>query len=545
MKRVYLFVAAIVSITCATWARAEVVYFNDFENTSDPLTEWSDKREVKTTPGTIEHPIDRFLGEFGLTCTSNVTLSLDNLPPHNRAKVSFDLYIIRSWDGNANPDLWTLDVNDGPLIHLIHTSFSNCHWCTGDSLRQSYPGGYPTDDYPLRTGATEVDTLGYIIGGYEADSVYRLSFDFDHTEENLILNFIGGSNQPCGDESWGLDNVQVEISRLTVAKPNGGESWMAETTEDIQWEICSDANIAEVKIEYSANNGQDWSDVNTVANTGSYEWLVPEVTLPNCLVRISDANDPNIYDTSDDVFTIFECLGPVPGDLNEDCYTNGKDLAILAAHWLLCGNPLDPACGLVAYWSFDEGSGNVAHDDSANRNDGTLIGGPNWVDGISGKALSFDGIDDHVALSSTPHTGTGEFTIFAWVKTNDDVNRQTIINYGTTDTSTNRELYLFKGYDNKLHFDLRNIPGPFSEVTINDGAWRHVGVVNSASSIQLYVDGTPSGSPQSMSPNIADGDAYIGVADIHNYRMHGIIDEVRIYNRALTAAEIEYLYNAQ
>jgi len=58
--------------------------------------------------------------------------------------------------------------------------------------------------------------------------------------------------------------------------------------------------------------------------------------------------------------------------------------------------PLDD--GLVGYWSFNEGSGTIAHDYSGNGNDGTINGGATWVAGISGYALSFDGFNDYLDL---------------------------------------------------------------------------------------------------------------------------------------------------
>ena len=130
---------------------------------------------------------------------------------------------------------------------------------------------------------------------------------------------------------------------LLVRTPNGGEDFIGGNLYTIEWESSSDIN--NVTIEYSINNGTDWNDVNTVVNTGSYEWLVPEVSSPNCLVLISDANNANDYDTSDDVFTIYICQLSSLFDTNGDCYINFKDFASFAAEWLDCGNPYDPDCG--------------------------------------------------------------------------------------------------------------------------------------------------------------------------------------------------------
>jgi len=149
-----------------------------------------------------------------------------------------------------------------------------------------------------------------------------------------------------GRPGSGLSSSIQVITEPTISllAPNGGDVLTGGSTYDVNW--TSTGSISDVLIELSTNTGTDWNDVNTVVNTGLYEWLVPEVTSPNCLVRISDAIDANIYDTSDAVFTIFECSGPIPGDVDNDCYVNFWDIAIVAEHWLICGNPLDPACGI-------------------------------------------------------------------------------------------------------------------------------------------------------------------------------------------------------
>jgi hypothetical protein len=75
--------------------------------------------------------------------------------------------------------------------------------------------------------------------------------------------------------------------------------------------------------------------------------------------------------------------------------------------------------GLVGYWKFDEGSGNIAHDYSGNGNDGTIYGA-SWTEGISGYALDFDGVDDYVDVSDDECFDiTLAVTLVAWANIED------------------------------------------------------------------------------------------------------------------------------
>jgi len=159
-----------------------------------------------------------FLGQFG---NETVCLSLDNLPYHNWVTVSLDVYVILSWNGNVvsvggnapielapevivGPDKWQLDA-DGETLLL--TTFSN--YLGHD---QAYPGWYPGSSYPRFSGAFEINSLGYRWNSTTPmDSVYRLSFTFLHNSESLELDFSAMGLQALSDESWGLDNVKVEL----------------------------------------------------------------------------------------------------------------------------------------------------------------------------------------------------------------------------------------------------------------------------------------------------------------------------------------------
>ena len=176
------------------------VYNNNFESTVG--NEW---RNVQTNqiPATSVTPVGarRFLGEFG---NNEIRLSLNNLPAHNRVSVVFDLYMIRSWDGNdggVGPDIFKFGYNGQTTMQT--TFSSNVH-------NQAYPSIYPGGNYPFATGASEINTLGY-----SPDFVYQISQGFSHTDNSLIINFsVNGNIVSPADESWGIDNVRVIVDTL-------------------------------------------------------------------------------------------------------------------------------------------------------------------------------------------------------------------------------------------------------------------------------------------------------------------------------------------
>jgi hypothetical protein len=90
---------------------------------------------------------------------------------------------------------------------------------------------------------------------------------------------------------------------LTVNSPNGGESWQAGSTHDITW--TSTGSVGAVKIEFSSDQGASWNTIaNSTSNSGTYSWQVPNISSNNCLVRISEANDADPSDASDNTFSI-------------------------------------------------------------------------------------------------------------------------------------------------------------------------------------------------------------------------------------------------
>ncbi|HEV2757654.1 MAG TPA: hypothetical protein VG318_17985 [Actinomycetota bacterium] len=182
--------------------------------------QWSTTRFTTTDSGR------RFLGRFS---ADTVDLTVDDLPRHRSVQISFDLFIVGSWDGVARgpglgPDRFQVRA-DGP-DPIFDAAFTNL---APDSItRQSYPLQYGAGECPGESGGSEADTLGYLFRGTVRDSVYRITTNVDHVASSVRVRFTGfglttPSSEPLSDESWGLDNVMITTS--TQPEPNPVPRW--------------------------------------------------------------------------------------------------------------------------------------------------------------------------------------------------------------------------------------------------------------------------------------------------------------------------------
>ena len=198
--------------------------------------------------------------------------------------------------------------------------------------------------------------------------------------------------------------------------------------------------------------------------------------------------------------------------------------------------------GLVAHWKFDEGTGYVAGDVSGNNNTGTLANGPTWVSGVAGHALLFDGTDDSVDVLSSLNLAN-IFTLSAWVN--------------PATTFTDFRAILVKNYKYYLYSSVAGYCGNgsplggFAEITNNTvcqpgplpiNAWTHLALTSDGSKLTLYRNGATvaTGSvSETLSPTA--GSLQIGASQ-YGENFQGLIDEVSIYNRALSTTEIQAIY---
>ncbi|MBT4482175.1 MAG: DUF5050 domain-containing protein, partial [Candidatus Latescibacteria bacterium] len=158
------------------------------------------------------------------------------------------------------------------------------------------------------TNNSSIDDFGF----WSPDGT-QISFTSDRDgNKEIYLMSSDGTNQTRLTNNSAVDYYPswkpTSTSTITLNSPNGSESWEASTTQNITW---TSSNVTNVKLEYTTDNGSSWTDIvaSTAASAGTYAWTVPIRPSTNCKVRVSDASDAGVNDSSNAVFTITESTG--------------------------------------------------------------------------------------------------------------------------------------------------------------------------------------------------------------------------------------------
>ncbi|MEQ1792418.1 MAG: LamG-like jellyroll fold domain-containing protein, partial [Nitrospiraceae bacterium] len=216
----------------------------------------------------------------------------------------------------------------------------------------------------------------------------------------------------------------------------------------------------------------------------------------------------------------------------------------LSAYTPIATGTTAAAANLITALGLNEGAGLTLADTSGTGHTGTLVNGPTWVAGqaLYGQALAFDGLNDAVALASpdTYNFGTADFTIELWVQRAalGGVQRHLFSKCAATWVTGCKELY-FKA-SNQLAFG-SFATGDTLASAITDTNWHHVAVTftDSTNTLRIYLDGALA----TTATKALEADGVGHVATLGNHQgtnaFSGTLDEVRIYSRVLTLAEIQ------
>jgi hypothetical protein len=471
-------------------------------------------------------------------------------------------FIVNSSAAEMNPSI----SSDGLSLY-----FSDGAWI----FSRPRPGGFGQADLWVTTRSTLDDdwgppvNLGSLVNSVATEGVPSISSD------NLSLFFEsnrpGGSgsndiwvtNRTTPDAEWGTPvnlgrvvnsaglDVHVDISADGLAlffqsdRSGSLDLWLTRRT-DISHPFGLPVRIGPmIKTSGLKEYPNISTDGQTLFFSSSTNWDLWQVPI----FLIVDFNDDANVDEKD-ILTMAQhwcenyplCdIGPMPWG---DGIVDVQDLVVLAEY--IEPEIRDPA--LIAHWKLDEKEGIIARD-SAGFNDGTLADDPVWqpdtgqVDG----ALAFDGVDDYVSTPAILNPADGDFSVFVWIR--GGAPGQVILSqeWGVNWLMSNFVDGVLKTDLKKPGTTGRNIspPGPSltAQTIVTNGDWHRIGFVRDSSNRILYMDGIEVARDTATNLEPASGSLYIGTGcglESGSF-FSGLIDDVRIYNVALSAEEVAAL----
>ena len=216
--------------------------------------------------------------------------------------------------------------------------------------------------------------------------------------------------------------------------------------------------------------------------------------------------------------------------------------------------------GLVGHWRMDETSGTTVTDASANSNNGTMQGSMSAASdsavGAVKTSLSFDGVDDRISVADNAALEmTDDFSVSFWVKqdVNTGAKQKVMMKRHTVEPYLSWEFFI--GASNEMAFQLANTASNSGVGTsyfyvgsnpLTEGRWYHVVGVKDGGELTLYLNGAEeewyANEPYTGTIVDTDNDLLMGATTSSSEFFMGALDDVRIYTRALTFADVQDLY---
>jgi hypothetical protein len=419
--------------------------------------------------------------------------------------------IIPAWPKAAEPS-----PADGDVIAATWVSLG---WTAGDSAAShDVYVGESFDDVNDGAGETfrinQISTLFFLglgmlgdpyPGGLATDTTYY--WRIDEVEADGVTKHKG--------DVW---SFRTPPARAYEPSPPDGSSYV-DTGVTLSWTAGLDALLHTVYF------GDNFDDVNN-ATTGA-----PVATT---------THTPGTLEAGKEYFWRVDESNPpttVKGDV-----------------WSFTTKPIIPITdpNLVGWWKLDDVGRRAVIDYSGYGRDGTPYGDAHFVPGYDGEALALDGAGDYFAINGYKGLmSTSDVTVTAWVNTTDTGDNGDITYWGRN-SGGRRVDFRINGGRLRVEHGGGNLQG---DTSLNDGEWHHVAVTIPAGAtvsypdVKLYLDGrddsqntTDSDPPFRLVPHGSNVDVTVGRRVPQDDRhFDGLIDDVRIYDKLLTQAEIEYI----
>ena len=413
---------------------------------------------------------------------------------------------------------WGTPMNLGPTVNSSAADSTPSISADGLSLYFSSmrPGGSGWHDIYVMTRATKEDNwgtpvnLGTTVNSSTHDSTSSISAD------GLTLFFV--SNRPGGFGDYDL----YMTTRPTIDDEWGIPVNLGAPLNTAYGEFSPSISPDGLSLYFS-----DYQAARPGGVGGEDIWQAP-------ILPVVDFNGDGIVDSADMCIMVDHwgtdnplCdIGPTPFG---DGIVDVQDLIVLSEHLFVDVD--DPT--LVAHWPLDDAQGSIAYNNAADC-DGTLMGEPLWQPegGIVNGALQFDGIDDYVSTDSVLNPAYGKFSVVVWIKGGAPgqiiLSQMEAANWLCIDSSAGTLM-------TELTITGRNSRSLNSETVITDGNWHRIGFVWDGSYRRLYVDGVIVAEDAQDNLDVSSNGLYFGTGKTMEPGtfFSGLIDDVRIYNRAV------------
>ena len=488
----------------------------------------------------------------GLTCPASISGILNgaqefsrssetrlNIPGSDFDWASDDSFAIEFWMNKSSACLGTATSNNNVIVGRDPASGSSLHWWVGVDCRSGIQGKIT---FNLRdsagNGISLTGTTNVIDGDWHHIVVMR-----DDLANNNSL-YVDGVQQAIGTHDYTSSfygaGADINVGWLNLA--SGGKHFEYTGIVDELAIYNKALSISEILDHYNSGSGKDYCGVVSVCGDGTVD----------AGEQCDDGNTAN-GDGCDS-----NCINEVCGNgvlqFGEECDDgNNEDgdgcSAICQNEIIIC-----PA-NMTHYWNMDDSSVPPVTD-LVGSNHGTCTNCPSPSTGLINGALYFDGSNDevNVADDGTFDWNNG-FSIEYWMNSSSDCSGNEVIIGRQGPTHPKPHIWtgcwdsgdqaVFILFDNSGS-DGGNGNWPKSGADISDGQWHHIVAVKNATHISIYVDGQKTSVPKSYPSGFGSSTALnIGYLNLGgHYRYHGLLDEVAIYNRALTSSEILDHYNS-
>jgi hypothetical protein len=353
-----------------------------------------------------------------------------------------------------------------------------------------------------------------------------------------ITVLVNGDTTPEMDEAFtvhlsGAMNATIADADGTGTIENDDVANTNPTISDIPDQMTSQDNS--VTASFTVNDAETPAANLTLTGTSNDQTLVPDANITfggsgmNRTVTVTPAPGQT-------------GMATITVTVHDASNATASDSFVLTVTPVVCYGP--PA-NMVSWWSAENSASDIY-----GTNNGTLQGGATYTTGKVGQAFSFNGSGQFVQVPHNANQDTGaQITVDAWIRPTNllSTNNASIINKRT---SGNVEGYTLELTPNSsgLYFEITTGNGIFTATANNvlsTNVWQHVAATYDGSLMKIYVNGSSvASSPATGTINAVTSDLVIGKNIFNDTSFPGGIDEVELFNRALTDMEVLGIYNA-